>query len=294
MQPIVDARYYTKRTRRVALLVCLALCLSLLLSAKLEADASAPPQVRAYSYTLVAERPHHPSLFTQGLLIHEGHFYESSGLYGKSRLVRYPVASTGSRWAQMTGRFSKELVLDDTYFAEGLTRFNDRLYLLTWKEQTLLVINPEDFTLEKSLSYRGEGWGLTHNEDYLIRSDGSHRLYFHKPEDFTLVKALEVREGARPVFRLNELEMINGKIWANIWYENRLVEIDPHTGQVIGSLDVSSLAASLKLTSSEQVLNGIAYDAQSSSLWITGKLWPKLFQIKLIAPSKGIPSKSAP
>lgn len=258
------------------LLLSLALCLSCMTSAK-----PPQPQIRAYDYTLIAERPHHPGLFTQGLLIHQDHFYESSGLYGRSRLVRYPIASTGSRWAQMTGRFGKELKLEDRYFAEGLTLFRDRLYLLTWQEESLLVVNPQDFTLEKKLPYQGEGWGLTHNDEHLIRSDGSHRLFFHSPEDFSLIKILEVKEGQQPLQRLNELEMIKGKIWANIWYENRLVEIDPESGQVVGSLDLSQLVQSLQLNNREQVLNGIAYNPEGDSLWITGKHWPKLFQLKL-------------
>ncbi len=260
---------------------CLALCLSLLLSANLCADTARVDTPRLYTYELLAERPHHPSLFTQGLLIHDGLFYESSGLYGRSRLVGYPVANTGSRWAQLTGRFTRELTLDARYFAEGLTYFNDRFYLLTWREGTLLVIDPDSFTIEKKLRYRGEGWGLTHDDEHLIRSDGSDTLFFHAADDFRVLRQLPVRQGTRPVSRINELETIKGNIWANIWYENRIVEIDPRNGQVIGSVDLTPLVKSLALTNSEQVLNGIAYDEERDAIWVTGKLWPTMFLIKL-------------
>lgn len=268
------------------LILKMTFCLSLLPSANAWSTAAATDtsEIKHYSYEILAERSHKKQVFTQGLLLQDNHFYESSGRYGSSFLAVYPVAEPENKWAQLSAKFTRQARLPPRYFAEGLTLFNDRLYLLTWQEQTLLIYNRTTLALEQSLNYSGEGWGLTHDNTYLIRSDGSHRLTFHEPQSFKPHKVVEVFEGGRPLQRLNELEYIRGKIWANIWHENRLVEIDPESGKVIGSLDLSQLAATLSLTDSEQVLNGIAYDEEQQALWVTGKLWPKMFLIKLNSP----------
>lgn len=273
-------------------LLKLAFCLSLLLGAKAIAEtdvantvtaAAATDSVIQYRLEVIAERSHKTQLFTQGLLIDGDHFYESSGLYGQSKLVSYPIAEPTNKWAQLSAKFTRQTSLEPKYFAEGLALFNDKLYLLTWQEETLLIYNRHTFALEKTQRYGGEGWGLTHDGKHLIRSDGSHRITFHEPENFKPVRVINVNENHKPVARLNELEYIDGKIWANIWYENRLVEIDPQSGNVVGSVDLSPLASQLKLNS-EQVLNGIAYDPERRALWITGKQWPKMFLIKLHKP----------
>lgn len=269
---------------RQGLLLTPLVCLSLLLCAKAIAanSTSQDSQVQHYSYQVLAERSHNAQLFTQGLVLYQDHFYESSGLYQQSLLVSYPVAEPVSKWAKSRAKFTQKYSLAPHFFAEGMTVFNNKLYLLTWQEQTLLVFNVSSFAPETSFSYTGEGWGLTHNQEYLIRSDGSHQLTFHSPNDFTAVSVLAVHEQGRPLTQLNELEFIKGKIWANIWHQNRLVEIDPVSGAVTGQVDLSALAQQFSLHP-EAVLNGIAYDAQLDALWVTGKFWPRMFLIKLSA-----------
>lgn len=273
-------------------LLTLAFCLSLLSGANAIAapDAAistaalpAGSEIIHYSFEVVTERSHKKQLFTQGLLLDNEHFYESSGLYGRSMLVRYPFAEPENKWAQLSAKFTQQASLAPQYFAEGLALFNDKLYLLTWREETLLIYNRETLVLERTLRYRGEGWGLTNNDTHLIRSDGSHQLTFHEPDNFKPVRVLDVHENGKPLTQLNELEFIEGKIWANIWYNNRLVEIDPQSGAVVGSVDLTALASQFTINS-EQVLNGIAYDAERQVLWVTGKLWPKMFLVKLHKP----------
>jgi glutamine cyclotransferase len=195
-------------------------------------------------------------------------FYESSGLYGKSLLVSYPVAELqGSTWAKISAPFTRKTALPPQYFAEGLTLLNNKLYLLTWKEQTLLVYDKTNFTLQQQFSYQGEGWGLTTDGKQLIRSDGSDRLFFHRAEDFSIARELHVTDDGKPVNQLNELEYAQGFIWANVWYQDRILKIDPANGKVLGELNLQALKQSLALTNSEQVLNGI--------------LWPRLFLLRI-------------
>jgi glutamine cyclotransferase len=257
-------------------------CLSLLFSTNAIATNTILPDtsVQRYDYEILAERSHKKNLFTQGLIVHDQHFYESSGLYKRSWLVSYPIAEPADKWAQLSAKFTQKHALQPQYFAEGLTLFNDKLYLLTWQEQQVLVYNRANFVHEASFTYQGEGWGLTHDNTHLIRSDGSHQLTFHNPQDFSPIKNLTVHEHGRPLEKLTELEFFNGKIWANVWYQNRLVEIDPSTGNVTGELDLSALVQQLKL-SDEAVLNGIAYDAEQEALWVTGKFWPRMFLLKI-------------
>jgi glutamine cyclotransferase len=259
----------------------IAFCLTLIISANgLCAQSLFAPAI-AYNYDIIAERNHNPSLFTQGLVLDNDEFYESSGLYEKSFLARYPVAEPATKDAQPSTKFTRKALLPARYFAEGLTLFENKLYLLTWQEQTLLIYNRDTFALEKKLPYNGQGWGLTHDQKHLIRSDGSHRLYFHRADDFSVARTIEVYRDMNTVERLNELEYVNGKIWANIWYDNKLVQIDPQSGRVVGYVDLSRLIVSLQLTNDEQVLNGIAYDPARDAFWITGKMWPKMFLIKI-------------
>lgn len=240
--------------------------------------------VHNYQYDIVSTRLHDPALFTQGLLIDNGYFYESSGLYGRSLLVRYPLKTSFAERSRQQASWSKSQKIDANYFAEGLTLFNNQLYVLTWQEQSLLIFNRDTFTLEKKLPYQGQGWGLTHHQQTLIRSDGSDLLYFHQPDTFEVIKTLAVTENGNPLTQLNELEFIDGKIWANIWHEPRLVIIDPQNGHVVGTLDLSSIASQHTPLGSEKVLNGIAWDEQQQTLWVTGKLWPLLYQLKIKQP----------
>lgn len=235
----------------------------------------------ALNVEVSAERTHKTTLFTQGLVLHQGYFYESSGLYNQSLLVSYPLAEPDSTWAKLSAPFHQKQKIPARYFAEGLALHEGKLYLLTWREQTLLVYDQTSFNYLKSLPYEGEGWGLTSNGEHLIRSDGSDRLYFHSPEDFALVKTLKVTDGNKPVRQINELEFAQGALWANIWHEDRIIKIDPVTGAVVGEMHLAFLKEGLNLSRSEQVLNGIAWDEQRQAFWVTGKLWPRLFLIRV-------------
>ncbi len=236
----------------------------------------------AIEFELIGERTHKTSLFTQGLLVDGDHFYESSGLYGKSLLVSYPVAEPqGSTWAKISAPFTRKLALPPQYFAEGLTLLDNQLYLLTWREQTLLVYDKNTFSLQRQFNYQGEGWGLATDGKQLIRSDGSDRLFFHRVSDFSITRELQVTDGGKPVSQLNELEYAQGFIWANVWHQDRILKIDPATGKVLGEVNLQALKHSLKLGNGEQVLNGIAWDEQQQAFWVTGKLWPKMFLLRL-------------
>jgi glutaminyl-peptide cyclotransferase len=254
-------------------------CLKLFCIANI-AFAQTPPN-QTLTYDIITERTHKASLFTQGLLVSNDHFYESSGLYEKSLLVSYPIAEPESTWAKLSAPFTKKQELPKHYFAEGLTLLSDKLYLLTWQEKTLLVFDKKTLNYEKSMSYEGEGWGLTTNGSELIRSDGSDQLFFHAPQDFSLIKKLAVTDNNKPVAQINELEFAQDYIWANIWHQDIIIKIDPSTGAVIGKLDLSELRKKMPSLNSEQVLNGIAWDEKREAFWITGKNWPKMFLVKI-------------
>ena len=253
------------------------LCTSLLLIGNLQPAIAA----ESISFEVLVERTHKPSLFTQGLLVDGDHFYESSGLYNQSLLVTYPIAEPASTWAKISAPFTKKQTVPARYFAEGLTLLDDKLYLLTWQEQTLLIYDKATLNYQKSINYKGEGWGLTTDGKQLIRSDGSDALFFHNTADFTVTKVLKITEAGVAISQLNELEFAKGFIWANIWYSDRILKIDPATGNVVGEINLSGLKQYLKLSNSEQVLNGIAWDEKQQAFWITGKNWPKMFLIRI-------------
>lgn len=232
-------------------------------------------------YEVIAERTHKPVLFTQGLLVDGDHFYETSGLYNQSLLVSYPIAEPASTWAKISAPFTKKQPIPNQYFAEGLALLDNKLYVLTWMEKTLLVYDKSTLKHEKSLSYSGEGWGLTTDGKSLIRSDGSATIYFHHPEDFNVIKTLTVKDGNKEINQLNELEYANGVLWANIWHDDRILKIDPHTGKVLAQLNLAALKNKVKLDNSEQVLNGIAWDPNHKAFWVTGKQWPKMFLVRI-------------
>jgi len=259
--------------------LCALLCTSLVFIANL-LPASAQAAI-SITYEVLAERTHKPTLFTQGLLVDGDHFYESSGLYDKSLLVSYPIAEPASKWAKISAPFTKKQSIPGRYFAEGLALHDNKLYLLTWQEKTLLIYDKATLNYQKSINYEGEGWGLASDGKQLIRSDGSDNLYFHNSDNFAITKTLKVTSGDAPVTKLNELEYAQGFIWANIWYDDRIVKIDPKTGKVVGELNLALLKQQLSLSDSEQVLNGIAWDEKQKAFWVTGKNWPKMFLIRL-------------
>ncbi len=268
----------TKSVYRTLLCTSLLLITNLLITSLWASSSFAADEL---TYEIIAERTHKPILFTQGLLVEGDHFYETSGLYNQSLLVTYPIAEPTSTWAKISAPFTKKQTIPNQYFAEGLALLNNKLYVLTWMEKTLLVYDKATLNYEKSMSYAGEGWGLTTDGKALIRSDGSSRIYYHQPTDFSITKTLTVTNGDREMSQLNELEYVDGVLWANIWHDDRILKIDPHTGMVLAQLNLAALKAQVKLDNSEQVLNGIAWDPTRKAFWITGKQWPKMFLIKI-------------
>lgn len=229
-----------------------------------------------YDVAVVREFPHDPGAFTQGLTFSHRYLYESTGLTGKSSLRRVELE---------TGRVDKFKPLPGIVFGEGLTAWADKLIVLTWRTGVGFVFDRESFEQEGEFTYPTEGWGITHDGRELIMSDGSARLYFLDPETFSETRRIEVRDDTGAVTRLNELEFIKGEIFANIWCEDVIARISPDTGQVRGWIDLRGLRDRLGHSHSAEVLNGIAYDAQGDRILVTGKLWPKLFEIRIVARS---------
>jgi len=239
-----------------------------------------PPQaneqgndVPHYTYEVVSVFPHDPNAFTQGLVFDEEVLYEGTGLYGRSSLRRVDLES---------GAVLAQVILPDILFGEGITIVDDRIYQLTWREQTGLVYDKATFELQQQFTYPTEGWGITFDGTRLIVSDGTARLYFWDPESLTELGSVEVYDETGAVVRLNELEYIQGEVFANIWQTDRIARIDPATGKVVGWIDLSGLLPAADRTAATDVLNGIAYWPESNRLFVTGKLWPKLFEIRLI------------
>ncbi|MGD0630585.1 MAG: glutaminyl-peptide cyclotransferase [Terracidiphilus sp.] len=226
------------------------------------------------TYQVIHAYPHDTQAFTQGLIYLDGHLYESAGEYGKSSL-RMEDLDTGGL-----------LKFDDVpakYFAEGLTDWGNTLIQLTWREHLALVYDRATFRFLHTLPYTGEGWGLTHDDKSIIFSDGTPALRFLDPTTFHEQRRITVKDHGKPVTYLNELEYIHGQIYANIWHTDRIARIDPATGRVLGWIDLTGLlTAADRPSNPEGVLNGIAWDPVHDRLFVTGKLWPKLFEIKVI------------
>ena len=236
--------------------------------------ALAQPQVPVWGFRIVGTYPHDPAAFTQGLIYHEGFLYEGTGLYGQSSLRKVELK---------TGRVLQRRALPQKYFGEGITLLQNRLYQLTWQNQEGFIYDL-NFNLVGRFTYQTEGWGLTHDGQRLIMSDGSAQLFFLNPRTLRPERTLTVRAGGQPVSRLNELEYIQGRIWANIWQASRIAIINPQSGNVEAWLDLSGLAllAQARNPNPDAVLNGIAYDNQNRRIFVTGKLWPFLFEIEVV------------
>jgi glutaminyl-peptide cyclotransferase len=227
-------------------------------------------------YRIIHVYPHDATAFTQGLIYLDGALYESTGLNGRSSIRMVDLAS---------GRVLQRYDLPAEYFGEGLTNWGSNLYQLTWTSHKCFVYDRFSFRLLKTFTYSGEGWGLTHDRTSLIMSDGTAYLRFMDPNTFTETKRIQVTDGGKPVKELNELEYIRGEIYANIWQSDRIARISPTTGKVLGWIDLTGILPPQDRTSGDGVLNGIAYDEKGDRLFITGKLWPKLFEIKLTSAS---------
>jgi glutaminyl-peptide cyclotransferase len=224
------------------------------------------------TFEVVAAYPHDPDAFTQGLAVEAGQLYEGTGQYGASTLRRVDLA---------TGRPEKQRALGPRYFGEGIAILDGLVYQLTWQNGVVVVYDLETFEVERTMEYEGEGWGLTHDGRQLIMSDGSATIRFRDPQTFAVTREIEVRADGVAVPKLNELELIDGEIWANIWYDDRIARISPETGEVLGFIDLSALYPQ-RARSSEAVLNGIAYDAAAKRLFVTGKNWPQLYEIEIV------------
>jgi len=221
-------------------------------------------------YEVLARFPHDPSAFTQGLIFADGLLYESTGLYGKSSLRRV---------SPETGRVLEQVALDGKFFGEGLALWGSELVQLTWREHLVLFWDLDTLQPVKTLPYPFEGWGLTFDGERFIASDGSSTLRFFRPEDFSLVREVTVTAAGREVDRINELEYAEGKIYANLWYEDLVVVVDPQSGAVVGWLDCSPLRR--ELGSEAEVMNGIAFDPESGNFYLTGKNWPWMFLVRI-------------
>lgn len=223
-------------------------------------------------FQLIATFPHDPEAFTQGLLSRHGMLYESTGLHGKSSLRKVELS---------TGRVLTNADVPPAFFAEGLADWSNRLYQLTWKQGRCFVYDATRLTLLQEHTYDGEGWGLTQNGQQLIMSDGTDTLRFMDPDTFTVQKTLKVTRNGRPQGGLNELEYVHGRILANVWQRDWVVAIDPATGHVLQAYDLSPLRSRLPLNARAGVLNGIARHPVNDTLLVTGKWWPRLFEIRL-------------
>jgi len=247
------------------------LFLAILLS--LSCALGAAPASAADSYRIIHIYPHDPHAFTQGLVFVDGNLYESTGINGESSLRMVDLES---------GRIVQQQLVDSKYFAEGLTNWGSTLVQLTWETHIGLVYDRFSFRLLRTFPFTGEGWGLTQDGKSLILSDGTPSLRFIDPATFTEVRQITVKDRGKPVGEINELEYIDGQVYANIWHSDRIARIAPQTGKVLGWIDLKGLLPEAGRTNPEAVLNGIAWDAAHRRLFVTGKLWPKLFEIEVV------------
>lgn len=262
---------YTPFRLRISLVLCTILCTLL------------PAQQPAKDYQIVHTYPHDPHAFTQGLVYVDGHLYESTGLNGQSTLRMDDLT---------TGRVEQEFPVPSQYFGEGLTNWGSTLIQLTWQKHTAFVYDRFSFRLLRTLHYPWEGWGLTTDGRHLILSDGSSTLRFLDPATMKELRQITVKDHGKPIDKLNELEYIpsrdgRGQIYSNVWYSDRIARISPQTGAVLGWIDLTGLLPDNLRSSPGAVLNGIAYDAVHNRLFVTGKLWPRLYEIRVTGTSRG-------
>jgi len=232
-----------------------------------------PRQPREYTFKVVNVFPHDPAAFIQGLVYHDGFFYEGTGLYGRSSVRKVRLE---------TGEVLQHADLTSEFFGEGIAIVGNKVFQLTWQSHVGFVYNLSDFKLLRQFSYPGEGWGLTSNGNDIFMSDGSTQIRVLNAATLKETRRFTVRDGATPIDQLNELEYVEGEIFANIWQTDRIARISPVNGKVVGWIDLTGLLSPVFRRQSDAVLNGIAYDATHKRLFVTGKLWPSIFEIQLV------------
>ncbi len=254
--------------------ICLVAITSLLLLPSCR-DSGEPQSAPVFTPRALDTYPHDPQAFTQGLVYEDGFLYESTGLHGRSSLRKVALNS---------GAVLQSRDIAEEYFAEGVTILEDRIIQLTWQSGVGFVYDKKTFKLLDKFQYEGEGWGITHDGTRLIMSDGTDKLRFIDPHTFAQYHSIDVRDGDTPVTNLNELEYIDGSIYANVWETTRIAIISPETGLVTSWIDLAGLYDPKGWAADAKVPNGIAHDKKNNRLFVTGKLWPKIYQIKLIPP----------
>lgn len=243
-------------------------------NSNIDTPASSAPLLM---YTVAGTYPHDTSSFTQGFAFYDGKLYEGTGMHGQSRLMEVNLT---------TGKASQSVELDSTLFGEGVTVLKDTLYQLTWQNKIVLAYDANNLKKINEFPINTEGWGITNDSTHLIVSDGSSNLYFYEPYTFRLMRTQGVTEAGTPSYNINELEYINGFVYANQWQSNYILKIDPNSGQVVGKFDLSQVVDRLKAkfpgmdTEQTATLNGIAYDPVNNKIYITGKYWPEIYEIQ--------------
>jgi len=247
-------------------------CFLLVLLWCLSSCEASEPEIPIYGFKVVQSFPHDPNAYCQGLLFEGDKLFESTGIEGRSSVRRVALES---------GEVEKAASLPDGLFGEGLAMHDGELFQLTWHAGTVNVFDPDSLERVRSMRYSGEGWGLTSGGGELIMSDGSAYLTFRDPQTFKRVRRVQVTVLGQPVDQLNELEWVDGEVWANRWKHDYIVRIDPATGAIVGSINLAGLFDYSTIASNDAVLNGIAYDSDRKRVFVTGKLWPKLFEIEI-------------
>ena len=237
------------------------------------AVAQAATKPAEYTFSVVRALPHDSAAYTQGLAYRDGFLYEGTGRHGQSSLRKVNVE---------TGAVLQRLDLPSEFFGEGITIYKDKVFQLTWQSHICLVYNLNNLRQLRQFTYPGEGWGLAANSDELFMSDGTSEIRVLDPETFREKRRIKVLYKSKPVDQLNELEFVAGQIFANVWHSNRIARISPESGAVVGWIDLTGLLSPVYHLDPEAVLNGIAYDASRKRLFVTGKLWPNVFEIKLL------------
>jgi glutamine cyclotransferase len=256
---------------RISLFACIPL-VGVVAMASAAPQRSIPSRAPVAGYRVVHVFPHDPQAFTQGLVYLDGVLYEGTGLNGHSSIRKVKIEN---------GEVLQLQKIDPQYFGEGIAVVGDTIFELTWQSGIGFLYDRASFQRKGTFTYRGEGWGLTFDGKRLIMSDGSALLQFLDPATQKVISRLEVRDGGSPVLNLNELEYVKGEIFANVWQTNRIARISPKTGRVTGWIDLTGLLSAREAEGTD-VMNGIAYDAARDRLFVTGKLWPKVFEIRIV------------